>query len=126
MKVFKKDNCFWMDDNGTVTQLTPDKWYYLTLPANSVNRKFVSCKKVDKAPNQTIDYGNIVKESRTLGPQNRKNIMDYMSDEDKATYLAILERAKKAKEAASKPMTELEKAQRAYEKALSKLEALKQ
>ena len=129
MKVFKKNDKFFMEDNGNTVELKPDKWYYLHLPTNSVARECVSCKKVDKAPNQCVDYGNEVKTHRVLGPQNRgpvKLLEDYLEGKDRETYLALVEKAKKAKEEATKkqPMTELEKAQRAYERAKARVEAL--
>lgn len=126
MKIYKQDSSFFMEDNGTTTQLVPDKGYYLRLPANSTNRQFVSCKKVDNAPNQTIDYGDEIKQPRTIGPVTKKPLEDYLNDEDKALYLSLIEKAKKAREEASKkqPMTELEKAQRAYEKALARYNKL--
>ena len=109
MKIYKTNDTFYMEDNNTIVELSPNKDYFLKLPENSVNRVWVSCKKVDKAPNQTIDYGDIVKTPRTLTTSKRP-LEDYLNDEDKATYLALIEKAKKAREEATKkPMTEEEK-----------------
>ena len=109
MRIYKTNDTFYMEDNDTIVELSPNKDYFLKLPENSVNRVWVSCKKVDKAPNQTIDYGDIVKTPRTLTTSKRP-LEDYLNDEDKAVYLALIEKAKKAREEATKkPMTEEEK-----------------
>ena len=109
MRIYKTNDTFYMEDNDTIVELSPNKDYFLKLPENSVNRVWVSCKKVDKAPNQTIDYGDIVKTPRTLTTSKRP-LEDYLNDEDKAMYLALIEKAKKAREEATKkPMTEEEK-----------------
>lgn len=109
MRIYKTNDTFYMEDNNTIVELSPNKDYFLKLPENSVNRVWVSCKKVDKAPNQTIDYGDIVKTPRTLTTSKRP-LEDYLNDEDKAMYLALIEKAKKAREEATKkPMTEEEK-----------------
>ena len=109
MKIYKTNDTFYMEDNDTIVELSPNKDYFLKLPENSVNRVWVSCRKVDNAPNQTIDYGDIVKTPRTLTTSKRP-LEDYLNDEDKAMYLALIEKAKKAREEATKkPMTEEEK-----------------
>ena len=109
MRIYKTNDTFYMEDNDTIVELSPNKDYFLKLPENSVNRVWVSCRKVDKAPNQTIDYGDIVKTPRTLTTSKRP-LEDYLNDDDKAMYLALIEKAKKAREEATKkPMTEEEK-----------------
>ena len=131
MKVYLNNGKYFMDDNGNVVALTPDKWGYLKLPTNSVNRVWVSCAKVNKAPNQCVDYGEEVKVARTLAPRGesttRKGLEEYLEGEDKEMYLKLVEKAKANREAANKkaPMTEMEKAQRAVERAMAKVEALK-
>ena len=57
MKVYKTNDAFFMEDANKVVELTPNADYYLKLPANTCNRVWVSCAKVDKAPGQCIDYG---------------------------------------------------------------------
>lgn len=122
MKVYKKEGKFVMEDQGKVVELTPNADYYLKLPVNTCNRVWVSCAKVDKAPGQCIDYGAEAKVARVLGPREgnveRKPLEDYLNEEDRKTYLALIEKAKAAKAAANKkqPTSELEKAQRAVEK----------
>lgn len=121
MKVYKKEGKFFMEDKGNVVEVTPNKDYWLKLPANSCNRVWTNCAKVDKAANQCVDYGDEVKVPRTITGRSaveRKPLEDYLSEEDRKTYLALVEKAKKAREEATKkkPLTELEKAQREVEK----------
>lgn len=127
MKVYLSNSKYFMDDNGNVVELTPNDDRYLKLPANSVNRTWVSCVKVDKAPGQCVDYGNEVKVARTLTQRDestpRKGLEEYLEGEDKETYLKLVEKAKANREAANKktPMTDLEKAQRRLERAQANL-----
>ena len=121
MKVYKKEGKFFMEDNGNVVEVTPNKDYWLKLPANSCNRVWTNCAKVDKAANQCVDYGDEVKVPRTITGRSaveRKPLEYYLNEEDRKTYLALVEKAKKAREEATKkkPLTELEKAQREVEK----------
>ena len=121
MKVYKKEGKFFMEDQGNVVEVTPNKDYWLKLPANSCNRVWTNCAKVDKAANQCVDYGDEVKMPRTITGRSaveRKPLEDYLSEEDRKMYLALVEKAKKAREEATKkkPLTELEKAQREVEK----------
>lgn len=128
MKVLKIDGSFYMDDNGVTTELVPNADYYVKLPANTCNRVWVSCAKVDKAPGQCIDYGDEVKQARVLGPRSEqtKKLMDYATDEERATIEAILSRCRERK-AADKPApkTELEKAKAQMEKWTNKVKELK-
>lgn len=125
-----------VEDNGKIVYSPIDKTYpgektTLVLPENPVNRKYFSANKVDNAKDNRIEL--TYKETRTLGPRpegktiNRKSIEEYMTDEERATYLEILEKARQRREEANKKpkMTELEKAERALEAAKKKLEALK-
>ena len=118
----KTNDASFIEDPTKVAELTPNADYYLKLPANTCNRVWVSCAKVDKAPGQCIDYGAEAKVARVLGPREgnveRKPLEDYLDEKDRKTYLALIEKAKAARNAANKkqPMSELEKAQRAVEK----------
>lgn len=125
-----------LEDNGKVVRIPIDRTYpgektTLVLPENPANRKYFSAKKVDNAKDNRIEL--TYKETRVLGPSpeghtvNRKPIEDYMTDEERTTYLEILEKARQRREEANKKpkMTELEKAERALEAAKRKLEALK-
>lgn len=129
MKVYLSNNKYFMDDNGNVVELTPNDDRYLKLPANSVNRVWVSCAKVDKSPNQCIDYGDDVKVARTLNTTEhapRKGLEEYLEGKDKETYLKLVEKAKAKRDAANKkaPMTDVEKAQRKLERAQAELAKL--
>lgn len=117
MKIYKQEDKFFMEDQDNIVEVMPNKDYWLKLPANSCNRVWVSCAKVDKAPNQCVDYGDVVKQSRTTTGTSHKKLEDWLNDEDRATYLALVEKAQKAKEdAKKKPMSKLEKAQKQVEK----------
>lgn len=120
MKVYKKEGKFFMEDQGNIVELTPNKDYWLKLPANSCNRVWTNCARVDKALNQCVDYGDEVKVPRIVtGRSNveRKPLEDYLDGDDRKLYLELVEKAKKAREEANKkPLTKLEKAQREFEK----------
>ena len=128
MKIYKLNDAFYMQDGDAQVELTPNKDYYLKLPANSTNRVWVSCAKVDKAPNQCIDYGEDVKQARTLGPRSEatKKLIDYATDDERATIEAILAKCKERK-AADKPApkSELEKAKALADKWAAKVKELK-
>lgn len=120
------------DDNDQTQVLPIDKTYpgepfTLVLPINPSNRKYFNSKKVDAAGG-TIEL--TYKESKTITKSDnsapRKSLMDYMSEDDKKLYNEILERTKKARDEATKkkPLTELEKAQRQYDKWLAKVQEL--
>ena len=121
MKVYKKEGKFFMEDQGNIVELTPNKDYWLKLPANSCNRVWTNCARVDKAIDQCVDYGDEVKMPRVVtGRSNveRKPLEDYLEGDDRKLYLEQVEKAKKAREEANKkkPLTKLEKAQREFEK----------
>lgn len=119
MKIYKQEDKFFMEDQGNIVEITPNKDYWLKLPANSCNRVWVSCAKVDKAADQCVDYGTAVKQPRTVTvtEASHKKLEDWLNDEDRTTYLALIEKAQKAKEDAKrKPMSDLEKAQKQVEK----------
>ena len=121
MKVYKKEGKFFMEDKGNIVEVTPNKDYWLKLPVNSCNRVWTNCAKVDKAPDQCVDYGDTVKMPRIITGRSvteRKPLEDYLNEEDRKLLLELVEKAKKAREEATKkkPLTELEKAQREVEK----------
>ena len=104
-----------------------DEPFTLILPENESNRKYFSSKKVDAAGGKIeLTY----KESKTYGPRSepttRQGLEEYLEGDDKATYLALVEKAKAAREAANKkaPMTEYEKKLRAVQRAQAALDAL--
>lgn len=121
-----------IDDNGQKSVVMIDKTYpnepfTLVLPQNASNRKYFNSKKVDAAGGTIeLEY----KESKTFGPRTesapRKGLEEYLEGKDKETYLALVEKAKKAREEANKkaPMTDLEKAIKARDKWLAKVAEL--
>ena len=127
MKVYKINDTFYMEDNNNTVAIEPNQDNYLKLPQNSCNRVWVSCKKVESAPNQTLDYGDAVKIPRVLGPYNHgKKLEDYMTPEEKAIIDEIMAKCKERKAADKpKPLTELEKAERELERAIKKVDTLK-
>ena len=71
---------------------------YLILPKNSVNRKYTNLDKLIKL--QTIDYGDEIKESRTINrtnlnhePKTSLKWYDYLTDEERKTLETIKENA---------------------------------
>lgn len=128
MKVYKIDDHFYMEDGEIRVELEPNKDYYVKLPNNSCNRVWVSCAKVDKAPNQCLDYGDDVKVARVLGPraEQTKKLIDYATDEERALIEGILEKCKERR-AAEKPaaMTELQKAEAKLAKLNARVAELK-
>lgn len=121
-----------VDEKGKEVVVAIDKTYpgepfTLVLPENESNRKYFNSKKVDAAGGKIeLTY----KESKSFGPRSestpRKGLEEYLEGDDKETYLALVEKAKAAREAANKkaPMTEYEKKLRAVERAQAALEAL--
>lgn len=108
------------DDNGLIVDTKSidtivDDGKTLKLPENPSNRKYFNLAKVEAADGIVeLTY----KESITLGtrstePKEKKPLEDYLNDEDKALYLALVEKAKKNRAEANKkvPMTEKEKLQ---------------
>lgn len=90
---------------------------HLWLPKNSLGRSFVSSVKVDEAGGCLVLEE---REHRTLGSRKGRPVTDYMSEEDRITYETIYEKAmKKKQEIESRPLSEVEKAKKAYEKALA-------
>ena len=123
-----------INDEGKEVSVAIDKTYpnepfTLVLPANEANRKYFNSKKVDAAGGEIeLTY----KESKTIGPRTestpRKGLEEYLEGKDKEMYLALVEKAKKAREEANKkaPMSDLEKAMRAVERAQAKLAELQE
>ena len=121
-----------INDAGKEVSVAIDKTYpnepfTLVLPANEANRKYFNSKKVEASGGEIeLTY----KESKTIGPRTesapRKGLEEYLEGKDKEMYLALVEKAKKAREEANKkaPMSDLEKAMRAVERAQAKLAEL--
>ena len=98
----------------------------LKLPENPSNRKYFSIKKVNDA-NGEIEL--TYKATITIGTtgSTSKKLEDYLDESDRELYIALVEKAKRAKEeAAKKPKTEVEKARARYERALAELKRLEE
>lgn len=128
MKVYQNGNQYFMDDNGVITEVFDKKndgW--LWLPENSTGRRYTSLAKLAKKGGE-IDYGSEFKAPRqiTVGERApRKSREEWLDGDDLAEYKrlnALID--ERIAEAKRKPMTELEKAERAYKKALEKYQAL--
>lgn len=124
-----------VDNDGTVgpacTKVTVDG--YICLTPNAANRK-----NINKAACDELFDSGITEIPLTFRPTRKVSdaakipnakLIEYLGDEDKQEYLAIIERAKAAYEATKKqPMTDEEKlearvakAKAAYEKLLAEL-----
>ena len=98
---------------------------YLILPKNSVNRKYTNLDKLIKL--QTIDYGDEIKETRTI---NRTNLnhepkistkwFDYLTDEEIETFNTIKEKAIKRM---NDPLEILLRQKRELERKISELQS---
>lgn len=99
--------------------------YTLVLPENPAGRKYMNSKKVDAAGGE-IELVTINRNPDAEHPVSRKSLLEYMTPEDKILYEEIMERAKKAREEATKrvPMTEEQKLRNRIAKAEAALEAL--
>lgn len=99
--------------------------FTLVLPENPTGRKYLNSKKVDAA-NGELELKAVERNSSNEHPVSRKSLLEYMSDEDKILYEQIMERAKKAREEATKkvPLTEAEKLRRRIAKYQADLDKL--
>lgn len=133
--VMDEDGKFYVEDNGVRTAECVVKPYKggrheIHLQPNSSNRKIWDW---DDAKEKCANGGRIqllYKPSIKLGTVTRNNVpnaklIEYLNGEDKAEYMAIIERAKAAMEAArKKPMTEEEKLRAQIAKLQAKLAGL--
>lgn len=137
MKITHNDGVFTLirDDASEelLTKKTSDG--YLYMPADVVeatNRRLVSMKLIKEAGTFELTP-KAYKAPRVLGPRTKVSIEEVLSPEELKKYqeakaafemweVTIKERIK---EKQNRPLTELEKAEREYEKALARLEALR-
>ena len=100
----------------------------IALTPNAANRLWINHAKADKILDEQESIPLYYKPTRKLGPKSsyvpNAKLISYLPEELQAEYKAIVDRARAAMEADKKPLTELEKAQRAYEKALANLNKL--
>lgn len=134
--ILKDDGYHVVDMDGTegpVCKLVDDGDRTIALTKNASNRKWYNRKKADEAIAANGMCPLYYKASKTFGPRGTSvgtrnplaKLVPYMTDEDKAAYEAIMQRAIAAmEEDLRKPKTELEKAEEALAKAQAKLDAL--
>ena len=134
MKLVLKDKKVTMVDNDRIViveenidNIKPNSKNerYLILPKNSVNRKYTNLDKLIKL--QTIDYGDEIKETRTI---NRTNLnhepkisskwFDYLTDEEIETFNTIKEKAIKRM---NDPLEILLRQKRELERKISELQS---
>lgn len=101
----------------------------IALPDNSSNRKYFDAKRADEAIaangycELTYKPTIVIGERKTAVPNAK--LIEYLTDDLKAEYLSIVERARAAMEAdRKKPLTEAEKLQKQIERARAKLAEL--
>lgn len=99
--------------------------FTLVLPENPTGRKYLNSKKVDAA-NGELELKAVERNASGEHPVSRKSLLEYMSAEDKLLYDQIMERAKKAREEATKkvPLTDIQKAELRVKRAMEALKAI--
>lgn len=134
-KVVKLEDGYHVEDNdGTIgdvcTKMTVDG--YLILTPNASNRKCINKELLDKAFEDGAEYIPLTyRATRVIGPVSNKIpnewALKYLNEDEKAEYLAIIEKAKAAYEAdKAKPLTEEEKLLAKIAKAQEALAKLKE
>lgn len=108
---------------------------YIALPVNAANRQWAAVKKAEVffAENPDGQMPMAYRATRTIDNTKPRvpnaKLIDYLSEDDKAEYMAIIDRANAARladiQANKKPMTEEEKLLAKIAKLQASLEALK-
>lgn len=99
----------------------------LKLPENSANRKYQDREQLEKILKEKGEMVLEYKATRTLTQgNNHKKPTDYLDENDKALFLQLLEKAKKAKDEAMKPKTEKEKLQAKIQAQKDKIKKLEE
>lgn len=117
--IFKENEKYYLNDNDKIieiTELDPNNSNSLKLPENSSNRKFISMKKIDNAPNQILElsykdkisYNNSISRPQSY-PQSRD--IDYLDDDEKEIFQSLIEKIEKRKKI-ERMKKEIEKYQR--------------
>ena len=100
MKAYIENGKFYLNDNDNIVELTEihrdsNGEESIRLPENSCNRQWIKVNKLRKL--QIVDYGNEVKEKRTLNLTGErkptKKWYEYLTDEDKKIALKLIEKA---------------------------------
>lgn len=130
------DNYFVTDANGTYgpcklcgDNAKPGGDTAVVLPKNASNRQWFNRKRTDAAIAENGYCELTYKESKHFGPAGssllKNPLMAYMTDEEKAEYTAIVQKAIDAKAAdKATPVTDVDKAKVKYEKAKADYEKL--
>lgn len=135
MKVILRDKKVTMVDNDRIviveenidnikTNSRNERW--LVLPENSVNRKYTNLDRLIKLG--TIDYGDEVKETRTLTHTNTHDRpskpstswVEYLTDEERETLETLKEKALKRM---NDPLEILLRQKRELEKKIAELQS---
>lgn len=120
----RRNGHYYLTDNDVeveLSEITKDG-LSLILPENASGRKFFALKKFDRAERQELNAINRAPSDGESTP--RKSLTDYMTPEDRIIYDQIMERCKKARDEAHRPMTEEEKLRARLKKLQAQLEAL--
>lgn len=127
------------DGNGDLKTINLDKMdknypNLIVLPTNPANRKWISKDKLDSIKNFPDDGLKLeYKESRKLGSYTHetKPLEDYLDEDDRKAYLALIEKAKANKEAAiaaakAAANDPIKKLEAEIERKMAQLKALKE
>lgn len=127
VKIYKENETIYMEDGDDIIECTKivheaktgKDW--VVLPENSANRKVADLAKITEEGIE-LKY----RETRTIGARTSgKKLQDYMTDEERATIDAIMEKCKQRKEADKPaPKTEIEKLQEQIAKYQAKIAKL--
>ncbi len=104
MKVFKRGEQFFMEDNGVEVEIFTNKTgEWLKLPENSVNRDWCKVAKVLEAADNVVDYGTEIKVSKSVSksesksgsrPQSQSyNPRDFLFGDDRKLWDELLAKA---------------------------------
>ena len=130
--VKREDGYHVIDNDGTEGPVCDKRTSdgYIILTPNAANRKCVNEKLAEETFAKGVDSIPLTyKATRQIGSTGPKipnaKLIEYLNDEDKAEYLAIIERARVAYDAdKKKPMTEKEKLEARIAKAQAALAKL--
>ena len=122
-KVYYKDGKYYLEDGQKTTELKVVLTHgkpEVKLPENSANRQFVMLSKI---PDEGLELEPRVTPPRVLN--TGKKLEDYMTDEERKTIDAIMEKCRQRKEADKpKELTEVEKLQAKIAKLQAKVQEL--
>lgn len=105
---------------------TTDNFLYLPdTCVRDTNRRLISIAMIERSGDVRFEITpKEYREARTLTGMSKKGLEDWLEGDDKVLYLELVEKAKKAREEAMRPRTEVEKAMAQVEKWKRKLEEL--